>query len=187
MRAAVTLLAAALALCGPACTSLHQAGKEFSEAYHVGVGFSPRPAAMIWFDLPVFGASLGYIGDSAWVGNDYGYTHGWYQVGHGLLLEGRMLRSEFGHRIGGLSSGLERRAYLDQEQYALVNLIKADHRDESRPGSIGVTRIDFGVHLLFVGFSLGIDVLQFLDACSGLCGVDLLWDDDEAHVRALFD
>ena len=80
MRVQATLLAAMLALCGIGCTSLHQAGKEFAESYHVGVGFSPRPAGMIWLDLPVFGTSLGYIGDSAWVGNDYGYTSGWYQV-----------------------------------------------------------------------------------------------------------
>lgn len=187
MRVPALLLAALVVCAAPACMSPRQAGKEFGETFHVGVGFSPRLAGMIWLNLPVFATSLGWIGDSAWVGNDYGYTSGWYQRGHGLIAGGRMQRSEFGHPIGGLSAGAERRAYFDQTPYVLVNLITADHRDGSRRGSIAVSRIDFGVHLLFVGFSFGFDPLQLVDAFSGLFGVDLLWDDDRLPVRALFD
>ena len=182
-----TLLLLLVLASTPACAYLHQTGRNFEESFHLGVGVSIEPGVLAYATAPVLGTSLGYLGNSYYVGTDYGYTHGWHQIGQGILVDGELARSEFGHSIHGLSVGRERHAYLDQSQYGLINYVRHDHRDETSPGSISLTQFEVGMHFVFVGMSIGLDYVQLADAFTGLVGYDLLGDDGYVPLRAEFD
>jgi len=189
-RASAPLAAAALAallLAAPACTWTGQRLRDLSQTVHVGVGVSLVPTVFVYGVVPLFGTALGYLPDSWYVGSDYGYTAGWHQAGLGTVLGGEFVRAEFGHDVDGCMRGTNRELYLDQSQLFLIGLAVHDYRVARELGTITLSRFDVGVHVLVVGASLGLDVVELVDFLAGLVGLDPSSDDGVPLRRAPFE
>lgn len=182
-----TLALAALLLAAPACTWTGDRLRDLSQTVHVGVGVSVVPTFFVYGVVPLFGTALGYLPDSWYVGSDYGYTAGWHHAGIGTIMGGEFVHSEFGHSPDGWLRGTNRDLHLDQSQLFLIGLAVHDYRVAREQGTITLSRFDVGVHVLVVGASLGLDVVELFDFVAGLAGFDPSGDDGVTLRRAPFE
>lgn len=184
----VTLALGAAALPSlPACGYLGSRVRDLSQVVHVGVGVSLVPGLFVSACAPLFGTSLGWLGDSTYVGNDYGYTFAWHHAGAGTLLGGQFARTEFGLDVEGFTRGDNTALYLDQSQLFLISLAVQDQRTSRRPKAITVSRLDVGLHVLVIGASLGVDIAELFDFVTSIFGWDVMDDDDFVPRRHPFD
>jgi hypothetical protein len=157
--------------------------RDASQMIHAGVGVSLGPSLHVWALAPLFGTSLGYMQDAAYVGSDYGYTTGWHQAAYGVLIGGEMVRAEFGQSVAGFTKRPLYQTYATQSQMLLFNLVVTDERIGSDAQTLSLRRLEVGLHVIAVGASLGVDLVEIFDFGAGLFGWDPSGDDgvDKRH------
>ncbi|RKY22141.1 MAG: hypothetical protein DRQ55_02020 [Planctomycetota bacterium] len=160
--------------------------RDASQMLHVGLGVSLGPSLHTWALAPLFGTSLGYMQDSAWVGSDYGYAWGWHQAAYGVLIGGEMVRAEFGQSVEGFVDRPLYQTYATQTQLLLFNLVVSDERIGSEAQALSLRRAELGLHLLVVGASLGVDFVEIFDFGAGIFGWDPAGDDGIERRHAPF-
>ena len=161
-------------------------GRDLGQVLHVGVSGSYQPGVYAWILAPLLGTSLGYQPHGAALGSDYGYSHGWHQAGYGILVGGEMVRAEWGFSVEGFVDRPLWDAYATQTQLLVMNLTVTDQRIGRESQSLALRRVEVGLHLLFVGASLGIDLFAVGDFAAGLFGFDPSEDDHRELLRAPF-
>jgi len=182
------LLAVLLSLASLGCGLTRPAdrGRDLAQVLHLGLGGSLQPGLYFWGLAPLLGTSLGYQPHGAYVGSDYGYTHGWHQAGYGIVVGGELVRTEWGHSVEGFIDRPLWDAYATQTQLLLMNLTVNDHRLGSSAQTIALRRIEVGFHVLFVGVSVGLDLFAIGDFVAGCFGSDPSNDDDFVPQHAPF-
>ncbi|MFT7465203.1 MAG: hypothetical protein ACI9EF_003568 [Pseudohongiellaceae bacterium] len=161
-------------------------GRDLGQVVHLGISGSYVPGLYVWALAPLLGTSIGYQPQSAVVGSDYGYTHGWHQAGYGIVVGGEMARSEWGFSVDGFIERPLWNAYATQTQLLVMNLTVTDQRLGKDSQSIALRRAELGLHLLFVGASLGLDFFALGDFVAGWFGFDPSDDDHRELLRAPF-
>ncbi len=177
LRACMLALSLALASFSPGCSYARQLGKDAAECLHFSVGASASPGLYARLQAPVFGTSVGWLPAATYVGTDYGFAYVWQQAGAGVVLGGQLVRTDLETDIETYWTGYLADAYLDQSHYFVLNLVATDIRTSLGAGQIGISKIEAGLHALFVGVQVGVDVLEVLDLLTGVFGWDLLRDE----------
>lgn len=177
-----------LALAMPACGLMDPGARarDAGQIVHAGVGVSLEPSLYLHALAPLFGTSLGYMGDTAYVGSDYGYTFGWHQAGYGMLIGGEVVRAEFGQSVQGFSKRPLHQTYAVQTQMLFLNLVVRDERIGEEARAISLRRFEANLHVLVIGLSLGLDVFETFDFVGGFFGLDLTGDDEREPRHAPF-
>lgn len=152
----------------------------------VGLGGSLQPGLYLHALAPMFGTSLGYMGNSAYVGSDYGYTFGWHQAGYGMIIGGEVVRAEFGQSVDGFIDRPLHQTYATQSQIFFMNLVVTDQRIDAGTNTLSFRRAELALHLLVVGASVGVDFYEIFDFGAGLFGFDPLNDDGREPAHAPF-
>lgn len=183
---AALALAALLGLTGCGLADPGARARDLGQVLHLGLGGSLVPGFHVWGLVPLLGTSLGYSHDSAWVGSDYGYTLLWRQAGYGALLGGEMVRSEFPYPVSTFWRQPLWDAYLTQGQLMFMHLAVTDQRLGKDAQAIVLRRAEVGLHLLWVGVSLGLDLVHLFDALVGFGGWDPSGDDHTRPAHAPF-
>jgi hypothetical protein len=172
-------LGCALLLGASGCTYFQHLRKDAAETLHVSLGASWVPGLYARVQVPVVGTSLGYLPAATYVGTDYGYTFTWRQAGAGILLGGQIVRTHLDADIDKYWNGYLADAYVDQSHYLALNVVATDKRTKlGNQELIPYSKIEGGVHLLFVGAQAGVDFIEALDLVAGVFGWDMLGDDD---------
>jgi len=172
--AAPLALVLMLSLLAPGCTFMQHRSLDLEQSFHFGIGASVMPGVLAHAHVPLLGATLGLLPDSTYVGSDFGYTHRWLLRGGGLGVFGNLTRElDRGQSPFGMSVGDD--AYVSSLEIVFWHVRERDRRLGSTLFSNSQVELD--LHALFVGVSLGVDIVQLLDFFTGWFGLDLLEDD----------
>jgi hypothetical protein len=183
------LLAVLLSLLTLGCGLTRPAdrGRDLAQVLHLGISGSSQPGLYVWALAPLLGTSVGYQPHAAYVGSDYGYTYAWHQAGYGMLAGGELVRAEWGFSVEGFIDRPLWDAYATQTQLMLMNLTVSDQRLGSTAQTIALRRVEVGLHVLFVGVSVGLDLFALGDFLAGWFGWDPSDDDDFVPLHAPFE
>jgi len=184
-RRALTLLAClSLAACSGTWWSAR--GRDAGQVAHLGLGASLTPGLYVHAQAPLFGTSFGWMRDGAYVGSDYGYTFVWRQAAHGAVVGGEIARAEWPRELEDFGYRHDFDAYWNQSQFVVLNVLVTDQRGVVL-STLPLSRVEVGVHALFVGASLGVDVVEFVDFLAGWVGLDPMGDEHWVPLRAPFE
>ncbi|GJM21233.1 MAG: hypothetical protein DHS20C15_11480 [Planctomycetota bacterium] len=185
LRRALTLL---FCLSSLACSSTWWSarGTDAGQVLQLGLGASLTPGLYVHAQAPLFGSSLGWMRDGAYIGSDYGYTHMWRQAAHGALVGGEIARAEWPLELEDFGYRHDLDAYWNQSQFVVLNVIVTEHRGVVL-STLPLARFEVGAHALFVGASLGLDVVELADFLVGWIGFDPMGDEGWEAVRAPFE
>jgi hypothetical protein len=159
-------------------------GSDALQAFHVGFGWSKLPGLFAHAHVSCIGFGTAVLMDARYVGNDFGYVQRWREAGAGVVpgIGGVLVRgTDTVHPLDFIDPeriGPSGNAYLTQV-YTIVSWPYEDRRTGSAWWSL--SRVEGGAHLLFLGVSAGVDVVQTLDLLTGLVGLDLCGDDGIVH------
>ncbi len=161
----------------PGCTYVRDVGRDFGQVFHLGAGVSDRAGFSLHWNALGAGSQTGYLHRSTYVGTDYHYAHRWHQWGAGILfgVQERWVRNKAPREERTEDPATRRGTRQDYYHGKLwvVEMTELDLRGNAitRPG-----RIEVGVHLLVLGLSAGVNVVEFADFVTGLFAWDILGD-----------
>jgi hypothetical protein len=178
-------LFACLLLAGCSGTWLGTRGRDGGQVVQLGLGGSLVPGLYARVAAPLFATSLGWMRDGAYVGSDYGYTFAWRQSAHGAVIGGELARAEWPLGLEDFGYRHDLDAYLDQSHFVVLGVTVTDQRGRVL-STLPLARVEAQLHLLFVGASAGLDVVEFFDFLAGWVGFDPMGDDEWEGLRAPF-
>jgi hypothetical protein len=179
LRTVFLPLLCALMMAAPGCSYFQRLRKDAAETLHVAVGASTVPGLFARVQVPVLSSSAGWLPHATYVGTDYGYVFIWQEAAAGIVVGGQMVRTDVDADIETYWTSYLPDAYLDQAHYLVLTVVATDERTAlGGKQSIPYSKVEAGVHVLFIGAQLGVDYVQFLDLLTGVFGWDMLGDDE---------
>lgn len=179
-RARILATLLALGLAGlPGCAYATHVGKDFAESFHIGVGISTTPGVKVMAQVSVLTLMGAWMPDSWYVGTDHGVASIWRERAYGFPFYKGLVDRWYDHEPTPLSSQ-EVPSYVAEDIFFVVMVPIEDTRladlDPKMQLLVRGSQIQAGVHLAFVGASLGVNVAQLCDFLGALVGLDPLGD-----------
>jgi hypothetical protein len=179
LRLAATVVMLAALGVSPGCAYTQHAAKDFGEVFHIGIGISTTPGVKLSMRASVLVLMGAWMPDSWYVGSDHGAAYIWRERAYGFPFATGLMDRWYDQEPTP-SSDQEVDAYLSEDVFFVVSVPIEDTRLEDLAPRMQLlvrgSQLEMGVHLVFVGASLGINVAQACDFAGALLGFDPLGD-----------
>ncbi len=176
--ARIALLAAVLV--APGCAYATHVGRDFGESFHLGLGISTTPGVKVAVRASILSLVGAWMPDSYYVGSDHGAAFVWRERGYGFPFY-QALSDRWWDDEPTPEASQEVPAYLVEDTFFIVNVPSEDARldglDPRMQWVVRGSQVEVGVHAVFVGASVGVNVAQFIDFLAALITFDPLGDD----------
>ncbi len=177
----------ACVLLAPGCAYAHHVGKDFGESFHLGLGVSSSPGIKVSARASLFTIIGAWMPDSYYIGTDHGVAGLWRERSYAIPLYHGITDRWYDEEPTPDADQVVP-AYLAEDVYFILNVPIEDVRldDLSPPLQMLVrgSQVEVGVHLAYIGASLGVNVAQLCDWVAALVGFDPLGDRPNPYEEA---